>query len=157
MSMLHSSTFVFRLTDLRDGIGLLDEEIPGSQNEDWELLLRASRRHPIMHVDAPLVAVRWGQSSYFSRQWRSRVDSLLWLMERYPEIGVDAVGGARVSGQIGFGLACLGDRRGAVHWAWKAFRQRRQEWRSAATLLVAFRVISGERLLAILHRFGRGV
>lgn len=157
MSMLHSSTFLLRSTVLRDGIGLLDESIPGSQNEDWELLLRASRRRPIAHVDEPLVAVRWGQSSFFARRWRSRVDSLLWMTEHYPEITQDPVGGARVSGQIGFGLACLGSRRESLRWALKAFRMRHREWRSVATLMVAYRIVSGDRLLAFLHRFGRGV
>ncbi len=157
MSMLHSSTFVLRLSALRDDIGLLDESIPGSQNEDWELLLRASRRRPIAHVDEPLVAVRWGGSSFFARQWRSRIDSLVWLLERYPELGMDPVGNARVSGQIGFGLACLGQRREAMRWALKAFRQNHREWRSAATLTVACGIVSGDRLLAVLHRFGRGV
>ena len=59
------------LLDLRDPgallvqtIGLVDESIPRAQGEDWDLLLRAARLQPIVHVDRPLVRVFWG-SSYF--------------------------------------------------------------------------------------------
>ena len=45
--MVHSSTYLVWRGALLDGIGLVDETIPGSQNEDWDLALRAARRHPI--------------------------------------------------------------------------------------------------------------
>ena len=86
MVMVHSSTFLADRVALLDGIGLLDEQIPGSQNEDWDLALRASRRRPIVHVDEPLVRVAWGTASYFSRQWESKADSLIWMLERHPDI-----------------------------------------------------------------------
>ncbi len=60
MVMVHSSTYLARRDALTDGIGLVDETIPGSQNEDWDLALRAARRAPIAEVDQPLVRVRWG-------------------------------------------------------------------------------------------------
>ncbi len=66
LAMLHSSTFLLRRPALLDGIGLLDESIPGSQNKDWDLLLRAARRQPIRHVGEPLVRVLWESNSYFS-------------------------------------------------------------------------------------------
>lgn len=157
MSMLHSSTFLIRRDSLVEDIGLLDEAIPGSQNEDWELLLRASRRHDVVHVDVPLVDVRWGPTSYFSRQWHSRVDSLRWLMQRYPEIERHPVGGPRVQGQIAFGLACLGQRRAAVRLAAHVARRRAREWRAVAALLVASGLVQAETVLRVLHRFGRGV
>jgi glycosyltransferase involved in cell wall biosynthesis len=157
MSMLHSSTFLFRRIALMEGIGLLDESIPGSQNEDWELLLRASRRHPVAHVDLPLVVVRWGRSSFFSRQWRSRVDSLLWLMKRYPEIEQHPIGGPRVEGQIAFGLACMGHRREAAAMAVRVTRRRWREWRAIVALLVASGLLRGETVLRALHYLGRGV
>src|SRR5699024_8580205 len=61
MSMLHSSTLVFRRDALEGELGLINEEIPGSQNEDWDILLRASALHPVIHVDEPLVRVLWGK------------------------------------------------------------------------------------------------
>ncbi|MFC7757306.1 hypothetical protein ACFQY4_03945 [Catellatospora bangladeshensis] len=65
MSMLHSSGFLARREALlADGaIGPVSEDAPGSQNEDWDLLLRAARRHPIVHVDEPLVRVLWGAAA----------------------------------------------------------------------------------------------
>ena len=66
MAMLHSSTFLIRREALLDSIGLVDERIPGGQNEDWDLLLRASSASPIAVVDQPLVRVRWGRASHYA-------------------------------------------------------------------------------------------
>jgi glycosyltransferase involved in cell wall biosynthesis len=74
MVMVHSSTYLARRDALTDGIGLVDETIPDSQNEDWDLALRAARRRPIVHVDEPLVRVSWGASSHYARQWQTRAD-----------------------------------------------------------------------------------
>ncbi len=69
MSMLHSSTFLIRREALLGDLGLIDEGIPGSHNEDWDVLLRASRLSPIVHVDQPLVQVQWTSGSHFNRAW----------------------------------------------------------------------------------------
>ncbi len=69
MVMVHSSTYLARRAALADGIGLVDETIPGSQNEDWDLALRAARRHPIVHVDQSLVRVVWHASSHYARSF----------------------------------------------------------------------------------------
>jgi len=157
LAMLHSSTFLLRRTALLDGIGALDETIPGSQNEDWDLLLRASRRHPIRHVDEPLVDVLWGQSSYFSRQWQTRVSSLLWMLRRHPDIAADRTGAARVYGQLAFGYAVLGNRRACLQWAAKSLRRRWREPRGVIALAVAARLLPAEFVLAALHRRGHGI
>src|SRR5207244_1355723 len=66
MAMLHSSTFLARREALTpEAIGLVAEDAPGSQNEDWDLLLRAARRAPIVHLDEALVKVLWGRSSHY--------------------------------------------------------------------------------------------
>lgn len=173
MAMLHSSTFLLRRAAIQAdaeagggagatadsglGIGLLDETIPGSQNEDWDLLLRAARRGPIVHVDEPMVQILWGQSSYFSRQWETRVASLLWMLARHPAISGQAVGAARVYGQLAFGYAVLGRRRQALRWALRAFGRRWSEPRAFLAVAVAARLLSGERVLTALHRRGRGI
>src|SRR5664279_1679311 len=59
MAMLHSSCMMFDREALVGGIGLIDEEIPGSQNEDWDIKLRSAARMPIAHIDEPLVTVQW--------------------------------------------------------------------------------------------------
>ncbi len=67
MAMLHSSSFLADRVALVDGIGLVDETLPRSMAEDWDLLLRASARRPIVHVDEPLVDVTWGGSVVLRR------------------------------------------------------------------------------------------
>ncbi len=157
MAMLHSSTLLLRRTALLGPLGLVDENIPGSQNEDWDLLLRSAARAPIQHVDAPLVRVLWGRSSHFSRQWETRVSSLEWMLERHPGISQDARGAARVFGQLAFGSAALGRRGAAARWARRAARRRLTEPRAYLALAVAGGVVSAESVMSFLHRRGRGL
>jgi glycosyltransferase involved in cell wall biosynthesis len=157
MAMLHSSTLLLRRAALLGWLGLVDEEIPGSQNEDWDLLLRAAEKAPIQHVDEPLVRVLWGRSSYFSRQWQSRVESLEWMLERHPTITDDDRGAARVFGQLAFGSAAIGRRRDALRWARRALGRRWREPRAFLAVAVAGRVLSAEAVMSFLHRRGRGL
>jgi glycosyltransferase involved in cell wall biosynthesis len=157
MAMLHSSTFLIRRAALTGALGLVDEGIPGSQNEDWDMLLRASRLGPVRHVDEPLVDVRWGRTSHFSRRWDTHVDSLHWMLEHHPGIHCDARGAARVFGQIAFGNAALGRRGSAVRWAARALRRRWSEPRAFLALVVSTGAVAPERVLALLNRRGRGV
>lgn len=157
MSMLHSSTLVFRRSALLGELGLINEEIPGSQNEDWDILLRASAIHPILHVDRPLVQVLWGKSSYFSRRWDTKIASSVWMLEEHPEVERDARGAARLMGQIAFAHACSGKRRQAWRWAGRSLRRYPLEWRSVVSSAVALAPRSGEHVLGFLHRWGRGV
>ena len=156
MSMLHSSTFVIRRAALIDGIGLIDEEIPGSQNEDWDLLLRASARQPIVHVDAPLVRIYWTARSYFSRDWDTKIASRVWMLERHPDIAASPKGSARVYGQIAFAYAASGERRTALRWARRSVRRRWREPR--AYLAVATTAgVSPDWILRTLHKRGHGI
>ena len=157
MAMLHSSTFVLRRSALVDGIGLVDEEVPGGQNEDWDLLLRASARQPIVHVDRPLVRVRWGRTSFFAQQWQTKISSLEWMLDRHEDIGESKVGSARVYGQLAFAHACLGERRVARRWARRSLRRHFREWRAVVALMVSARLVTGPAVLRVLHKYGRGV
>jgi glycosyltransferase involved in cell wall biosynthesis len=157
MAMLHSSTFLVRRSALLDGIGLLDEEIPGGMCEDWDLLLRASARQPVVHVDRPLVRVLWGETSFFARRWETKLAAHLWMLERHPDIWTSRVGAGRVLGQIAFDNAALGRRRAAAGYAVRALRRNPREHRAALALLVAARVVPASAVLAFLHRRGRGI
>jgi glycosyltransferase involved in cell wall biosynthesis len=157
MVMVHSSTYLADRAALTDGIGLLDEQIPGSQNEDWDLALRAARRRPIVHVDTPLVKVAWGTSSYFARQWESKADALQWMLQRHPDIGRCHTGAARVYGQLAFAYACLGRRAEAGRWAARAMRSNWHERRVPFALAVAAGVVSGDTVLRALHARGHGI
>jgi glycosyltransferase involved in cell wall biosynthesis len=157
MAMLHSSTLLLRRAALLGPLGLVDEQIPGSQNEDWDLLLRAAELGPIQHVDEPLVTVRWGRSSYYSRNFRTLVDSLQYMLDRHPGIAGDDRGAARVYGQLAFGSAAMGERRSALAWARQALARRWAEPRAFLAVAVAGGVLRPERVLSVLNGRGRGV
>ena len=156
MAMLHSSSFLFHRERLLAS-GKVPEEAPGSQNEDWDLLLRAAKLSPIAHVDEPLVVVRWGKSSFFARRWDGRNASLDWMMQRHPEICADTVGHSRVLGQLAFGEAAQGNRIAAWRLASRAIRRRPTQWRAWIAAPVALYPPSSEWVMNALHKRGRGV
>jgi glycosyltransferase involved in cell wall biosynthesis len=157
LTELHPSTFLFRRDRLRDDIGLVDEQLPGSYGEDYELLLRAARRTPLVNVPAPLVLVRWHRRSYFAGRWLTISAALRRLLERYPEFAGDRRGEARVTGQIAFASAAGGDRSGAWHWARRTLRRHPAEPRAWLALAVAAGAVRPETVLRALHRRGRGL
>lgn len=157
MSMLHSSTFIFRREALEGELGLINEEIPGSQKEDWDILLRSSKLFPVVHVDEPLVRVLWGKSSYFSRRWDTKVDASIWMLETYPDVAAHRSGAARIKGQIAFALASDGKRREAWRWAGRSIKGDPLQWRAWVACGVAVVPRSSELVLGALHKWGRGV
>jgi len=157
MVMVHSSTYLARRDALLDGIGLVDESIPGGQNEDWDLALRAAARRPVVHVDRPLVQVSWGAGSHYSRQWQTKAAGLLWMLDRHQGIAASRAGAARVYAQLAFAYACLGSRAESLRWAGRAFRRNWHERRIPFALAVASGLVSGERILRVLHARGHGI
>lgn len=156
MAMLHSSSFLFRRSAMLDGFGLVDERLPGSMAEDWDLLLRAARRRPIEHVDLPLVDIQWGQSSYFNNAWADKIAAHEWLIEHHPEIRKDRPGSALHYGKIAFGYAVLGDRQTASRYAWRCAKLNWREPRSLIALGVAAGV-PGRWIQTLLNRRGHGI
>ena len=156
MAMLHSSSFLIEREALLNGIGLVDETLPRSMAEDWDLLIRAAARRPVLHVDEPLVDVTWGATSYFAEQLDDRNAAHLWMLEHYPEIGRDRVGASLIYGKLAFGSAALGHRRESVRWAGRAFRVRPLEPRAWLALLVCSGV-SWQRISEALNRRGHGI
>jgi len=159
MAMLHSSTFLASRAALLDAdrIGLVAEDAPGSQNEDWDLLMRAARRHPIVHVDEPLVRVRWGRGSFYAYEYQSKISSLRWMMERHPEIRGCRPGAARVYGQLACWNAATGNRAEAWKWTREAVRANWREPRAALAVAALTRAVRVETVLSSLHRRGRGI
>lgn len=157
MVMVHSSTYLAWRAKLLDGIGLVEEDIPGGQNEDWDLALRAARRHPIVFVDQPLVRVAWGSTSYFAWQWQTKIDSLLWMLDRHPDIGRCRVGAARVYAQLAFAYACLGSKAEAWRWAKRALRSNWRERRVPFAVAVAAGLFSAQTVMKHLHARGHGI
>lgn len=157
MAMLHSSSLLFTRDALFGPVGLVSEDAPGSHNEDWDLLLRAVKVEDIVHVDEPLVVVRWGAASFFTRNWDAKISSLHWMLEQHPEIVQDRRAVSRVYGQVAFNEASRPDRSAAVRWARKALDHNPLQWRAYVALAIAARVVTPAFVLNTLHRFGRGV
>ncbi|RLP97165.1 glycosyltransferase family 2 protein [Micromonospora sp. CV4] len=157
MTELHPSTFLIRGAALRNGFGLVDEEIPGSYAEDYEFLLRAARSAPLINLRTPSVLVRWHKRSYFAQRWDTISEALQWLLQRYPEFATQPAGEARVTGQIAFARAASGDRRGALRWARRTLRRNPREPRAYLALAVAGRVVRADAVLRTLHKRGRGI
>ncbi len=157
MAMVHSSTFLARRTALISDIGLIDEAIPGSHNEDWDLALRAARRHPIVYVDEPLARIAWGDGSHFSRQWETKAEALRWMLDHHPDIAACRPGAAMVYGQLAFAYACLGRRSDAWRWMGRALRSNWHERRVPFAFVVAAGLVPGETVLRQLHARGHGI
>jgi glycosyltransferase involved in cell wall biosynthesis len=157
MAMLHSSSFLIRRSAMLDGIGLMDERIPRGLYEDWDVLLRAAKRRPIVHVDRPLVRIEWGRTSFFDEQWQVKVSALNWMLDNHPDVGTCDVGTGRVLGQLAFAEAAQRHRRAAAGYARRALKRNWKEPRAYIALAVASGAISASRVLTILHKRGRGV
>jgi glycosyltransferase involved in cell wall biosynthesis len=159
MSMLHSSSFLIRRAALVTGtaIGLVAEDAPGSQNEDWDLLLRAARRVPIVHLDEPLVRVLWGRTSHYAYEYATKISSLRWMMQRHPEISGCRPGAARVYGQLACWSAATGNRSQAWQFSKEAVRANWREPRTAIALAAMTGAVKVENVLSALHRRGRGI
>jgi glycosyltransferase involved in cell wall biosynthesis len=158
MAMLHSSSFLVRREALTEqAIGLVAEDAPGSQNEDWDLLLRAARRAPIVHLDEPLVRVLWGRSSHYAYEYATKISSLRWMMQRHPEISGCRPGAARVYGQLACWSAATGNRSQAWRYSKEAVRANWKEPRTAIALAAMTGAVKVENGLSALHKRGRGI
>jgi len=158
MSMLHSSSFLMRRAALAaEAIGLVAEDAPGSQNEDWDLLLRAARRASIVHLDEPLVRVLWGRSSHYAYEYATKISSLRWMMQRHPEISGCRPGAARVYGQLACWSAATGNRSQAWQFSKEAVRANWKEPRTAIALAAMTGAVKVENVLSALHKRGRGI
>jgi glycosyltransferase involved in cell wall biosynthesis len=158
MAMLHSSSFLVRREALTEqAIGLVAEDAPGSQNEDWDLLLRAARRAPIVHLDEPLVQVLWGRSSHYAYEYATKISSLRWMMQRHPEISGCRPGAARVYGQLACWSAATGNRSQAWRYSKEAVRANWKEPRTAIALAAMTGAVKVENVLSALHKRGRGI
>lgn len=156
MAMLHSSSFLFRRSAMVEEFGLVDETLPRSMAEDWDLLIRAARVAPIEHVDEPLVAILWGASSYFNEAWQDKNEAHEWLIDRHPEILASPVGAGLMLGKLAFGHAVLGHRRPALSFAARCLRARWREPRAYLALAVVAGV-PAKRIQDELNKRGHGI
>lgn len=152
----HPSSYLMT-RELCDLVGPVDEELPGGYGEDLDWLLRLAQQAPVEVVQEPLVDVLWHQGSFFSRRWSSMVDSVDYLVAKYPELAEDRAGLARLRGQQAFALAAQRRGRDAIRRSWEAFRLNPLEQRAYVAALVAARVVSAPRVMHEANRRGRGI
>ncbi|RJL21689.1 glycosyltransferase family 2 protein [Bailinhaonella thermotolerans] len=137
-------------------LGMFDEEIPGAYGEDYELLLRAARRAPVVYVPEVHVYVRMRGQSHFAQDWPTIAAALTWLLARYPEFETAPRGHARLAGQIAFAHAAQGRHRQALRWALRSLRARPLEPRPYAVLAMAARLVTAPWLIRRLESRGLG-
>jgi glycosyltransferase involved in cell wall biosynthesis len=133
------------------GIGLLAEDAP-ADGENWDLLLRAARREPILHLDIPLVRVLWRPGGADPDACSDRIRALRWMIERHPEIRDRPPAAARIHAEIACWEAAAGRRSDAWTATREALRQRWYEPSAARAVIAAAGMLRGARLLAALHR-----
>lgn len=154
---LHPSSFVFRTDALRGELGLVDEGLPASYGEDYDMLLRAAQVGKIVAIPDPVTVIHWDRTSYFTEKWQGIVDGLGYLLDKHPQFATSRVGSSRIEGQIAFAHGALGDRRRARGWASRAIRHDPRQPRAYLALMVGMGVVSGQTVVATLNRRGRGV
>jgi glycosyltransferase involved in cell wall biosynthesis len=156
VTALHPSSFVMCRSAVLE-LGMLDEQIPGSYGEDYDWLLRAARRMPIVSVEQPLVEVYWNRQSFFAERWEVIADALVYLLRKHPEIRADRLGLARIQGQIAFAHAAMANRSLACADSLRALRKNPAERRAYLALAVAAGLVPARTILRLLNQRGRGI
>jgi glycosyltransferase involved in cell wall biosynthesis len=157
MHELHPSTVLVQRRKLLDGIGPVDEQLPGSYAEDYDWLLRAAKLGPVLAVQEPLVVVHWHQSSFFADRWRTIIAALTYLVDKHRELEQEPSGLARIYGQIAFAHAALGERGAARRWARRTLSLDRRERRAYLALAVSLRLVNARTVVRLAHVAGKGI
>lgn len=152
----HPSTFLIRRAALVGDLGLVDEDLPGSYAEDYDLLLRAARRHDIVAVASPLTVVHWHPASFFFERWRTMDDALEHLLAKHPELADDAAGLSRIHGQQALAKAGTGDRSGSRRKAFSSLRHNWRQPRGYLGLAASTGVIGPDTVLRLAQIRGKG-
>ena len=149
------SSYVFRRDVLLNDIGLVNEDLPASDGEDFELLIRATGSGRLcvygVRCYAPTCTV------HRSSRTSGTIDAALaYLIDLVPEFAQAPTGLARMEGQRAFAKAASGERWAAVKLAVRslALPKVKQSW---FAILVAGHLVSANRVLAVARRFGGGI
>ena len=153
---VHSSTMLVR-AEVMAKAGPVDEQIPGGYSEDTEWLLRLTRFTDVAIVRTPLVIVDWHGGSFYFGRWATIVEAQRYLIAKHPELHRSRVGMARIRGQIAFALASSGRRVEAIRELAAVVRLNPWEKRVFVIVPVILGLISGERVLSMAQKRGRGV
>ncbi|MDW4573609.1 glycosyltransferase family 2 protein [Microbacterium sp. M3] len=154
---VHSSSLVFRRSDLLGGLGLIDEELPRSYGEDYDILLRASALGTVAIVNRPLVRVLWNGQSYYFGQWASYAEALQYLLRKHPDFATSPRALGRIEAQVSFALASSGQGRDARAWAWRAIGHDPRQVKAYLATAISLRLLTPNAVTRIVRRVGRGI
>ncbi|MCJ8506127.1 glycosyltransferase family 2 protein [Kocuria flava] len=157
MMEIHPSALICRRADLLGPVGTVDEALPASYGEDYDLLLRLARHAPVHSVPETVLTVRWDRPSFFREKWADIAAALEYMLRKFPEFGTSDRGTALLAGQVAFAHAASGQRRQAVRWARAALQHDAAQLRAWGALVVATGLIGAERLQNAVSFFGRGL
>ncbi|MET0933502.1 MAG: glycosyltransferase family 2 protein [Mycetocola sp.] len=154
---LHSSSFIFRRDMMLGELGLVDEELPRSYGEDYDLLLRTSAIRPVAVVNRPLVNVTWQGQSFFFGQWAVYAEALQYLLSKHPDFASSRTAIGRIQSQIAFALAASGQKTEARKWARRALGNDARQIKAALALAISLGLITAPQVTRVVQRFGKGI
>ena len=154
---LHSSSLVFRRSMLLGELGLIDEELPRSYGEDYDILLRASALGLVSVVNEPLVRVLWNGQSYYFGKWAAYAEALQYLLRKHPDFASIPRALGRIEAQVSFALASSNKPGDARHWAWRAIRHDFRQVKAYLAVLISLRLVTPHAITRVVQRFGRGI
>ncbi|HEU4350083.1 MAG TPA: glycosyltransferase family A protein [Actinoplanes sp.] len=153
---VHSSTMLVRRSTFA-AAGPVDEDIPGGYSEDYEWLLRLAAHTDIAVCRAALVVVDWHGGSFYFGRWAVIVEAQRYLIRKHPALSRSRTGMARIRGQIAFALASGNRRVEALRELAAVVRLNPREKRVLVTVPVILGLMSGERVLRMAQKRGKGV
>jgi len=151
-----SSSFILDTVFVRDTLGGIDEILPGSYGEDYDLMLRAADHTEFSVVEDALCRVYWHGSSFFFERWKLIDDALEYMVDKHPDFQKAPKGLARIIGQQAIAQAEINDRKRALASVKKVVKLNWKEPRWPLALLVVAGMPANV-LLKVLHRFGKGI
>jgi hypothetical protein len=136
---------------------MVDEHLPGSYGEDYDLLLRTAKAGLIAVVNRPLVWVNWSGQSYFFGRWAAYAEGLTYLLQVHPEFAGDRRALGRIQSQIAFARVAARERRTGRTWAMKALRSNPRQVKAWLALAISLRLMSAGFVVSVVQRMGKGI
>ena len=154
MTEVHPSSLLIKKETL-EKVGMVDEELPGGYAEDYDLLLRLIQEGTLATTTSSQVIVHWHGASFFFEKWQMIDDALDYLMEKH-DFSSSPLGTSRILGQRAVAQAAMGKRKDALRILIKIVKLNKTEKRIPVVLLITLGV-PAEKLLALAHKFGKGI
>lgn len=133
---VHPSTLLLP-REVFEVAGMVDEALPGSYAEDYDLLLRVSEHLPVLCVQERIALIAFHAGSFYASRWEVIISGLEYLLEKHPDFAEVPEGRARIHGQIAFARGASGSRRLALRSVRRALADNWTEKRAYAALLVS--------------------